>query len=360
MNDAPFKVPTIKDVAREAGVSFKTVSRVINRNPSVNPKMRRAVEEAMQGLDYRPHHAARALRGQRSFSLALLTGWSHEPPALFGPDRSDGPHFSEFLGELTIGCGVACRRNDYHLIYEFLSYGDRERAERSLGGLLDNLRPDGLLIAPPLCDIAWLLDQLDRRQARYARLLPGTDLERGPCFIIDDFGAAKAMTRMLLKAGHRRLGMIAGPADHFAANKRREGFEAALAEVPGARGTVTFGTMMMESGKHQALELLRSASPPSAIFAANDAMAAGVYACAADLSLSIPSELSVIGFDDTMIAGLLNPPLTTVRQPIFEMAGRAVDLLVQAADAGKMPQTELVTLAYSIFERATIAAPRAG
>jgi LacI family transcriptional regulator len=360
MNDAPSKVPTIKDVAREAGVSFKTVSRVINRNPSVNPQMRRAVEEAMQRLGYRPHHAARALRGQRSFSLALLTGWSEEPPELFGAERKDGPHFSEFLSELTIGCSVACRRVDYHLIYEFLSYGDRERAERSLSGLLDNLRPDGLLIAPPLCDIGWLLDRLDARQVRYARLLPGTDLARGLSFIIDDFGAAKAMTAALLEAGHRRLGMIAGPADHFAANKRREGFEAAVAEVPEARGTVTPGTMMMESGRQKALVMLRSAAPPTAIFAANDAMAAGVYAGAADLSLAIPRQLSVIGFDDTLIAGLLNPPLTTVRQPIFEMAGRAVDLLVEAADAGKMPEGELITLAHSISRRGTIAPPAAG
>lgn len=356
---ATTRMPTIKDVAREAGVSFKTVSRVINRNPSVNAEMRQAVELAMQKLRYRPHTAARALRGQRSYSLALLTGWADEPPNLFAPDNTDEPHFSEFFSELTIGCGVTCRKNGYHLICEFLSYGDRERAEQDMGGLLDNLRPDGLLISPPLCDVPWLLDLVERRRVRYARLLPGTDLDRGLSFAIDDFGAAEAITGMLLRAGHRRLGMIAGPADHIAAKERRKGFEAAVAQVPGARCTVAQGNFMMSGGKEQGLALLRSPAAPTAIFAANDAMAAGVMAAAAELGLTVPRDLSVIGFDDTMIARLANPALSTVRQPIFDMAAKAAELLMAAADRGEMAAGELVTFDYTISERGTVAAPPA-
>lgn len=358
--DATMKAPTIKDVAREAGVSFKTVSRVINRNPSVNPEMRLAVERAMQKLSYRPHLAARALRSQRSYSLALMTGWADEPPGLFGPGNDDEPHFSEFQSELAIGCGVTCRKKGYHLIYEFLAYRDRSRAKENMEGLLDNLRPDGLLVIPPLCDIAWLLDLFERRRIRYARLLPGTDLERGLSFVIDDFGAAQALTQLLLNAGHRRLAMIAGPADHVAATERRKGFEAAAADIPDARLQVVQGNFMMGSGRNRARELLSSPQRPTAIFAANDSMAAGVFAAAAELGLSVPQDLSIVGFDDTMIARLTNPPLTTVRQPVFDMACRATERLIEAADGGKMPGSELVTLEYSISERATIAAPPAG
>lgn len=352
------KAPTIKDVAKQAGVSFKTVSRVMNHHPSVNPKIRDAVLEAMQVLNYRPHQAARALRGQRSYSLALLTGWHTLPPGLFDDvQTTDEPRFSEFFSELIIGCSVACRKNSYHLIYEFLAYGEREQAEQSLGNLIDNLRPDGLILTPPLCDVDWLLNLLHDRKIRFCRLLPGTSLDRGLSFVIDDFGAGEAVSNLLLDAGHRKIAMIAGPADHVAANKRRAGFEAALSAIPHARCVVVSGNFTVTGGYERAVELLRSPDRPTAIFAANDAMAAGVVTAANELGLTVPEDLSVMGFDDTMIARLTNPPLTTVRQPVFDIARHAAEALIHCANTGELPDAKLETLDYSISERRSIAPP---
>ncbi len=351
--DGSGKAPTIKDVAREAGVSFKTVSRVINRNPSVNAEMRRAVEGAMRALNYRPHQAARALRSQRSYSIALLAGWATDAPWQ-DAGSADEPRMSEFLGELMIGCSSACRQGGYHLIFEFLAYGDERGGRRALDALLDNLRPDALLLPPPLCDVAWLLDLLEARGLRHARLLPGTQLSRGLGFGIDDRGAAEEITRLLLEAGHRNLAMIAGPPDHFAASERRRGFEAAVAGVHGARGRVIEGDFFIAGGRRAALDLLGRRDAPTAIFAANDAMAAGVLAAAAQLGVAVPAQLSVAGFDDTLIARLAQPGLTTVRQPVFEMGAQAAARLIADLAEGAAATPELVRLDYAITRRGSI------
>lgn len=354
-SSGPPKAPTIKDVAQHAGVSFKTVSRVMNRHPSVNPKIRDAVQEAMRALNYRPHQAARALRSQRSYSIALLTGISSKAPETAAWSNTDEPHYSEFLGELTIGCALAAKENGYHLIYDFLSLSDRHAAGERMEDLLSNLRPDGIILAPPLCDASWLLDILEQRQIRYARLLPGTDLERGLSFVIDDFGAAKAVTHLLLDAGHRQLAMIAGPSDHIAASERRRGFEAAVQQVSGARSVVVEGDFLLRSGRKLALQLLRSSKVPTAIFAANDAMAAGAATAAAELGIRIPTELSLAGFDDALIARTTVPPLTSVRQPTFEIATEATAHLAHAASTGTPAETRLIRVDYSISVRQSIA-----
>lgn len=351
------KNPTIKDVAKRAGVSFKTVSRVMNRHPSVNPDLRKAVEEAMRALDYRPHQAARALRSRRSYSIALLTGWAARIGGKPAKQKSGDPYFSEFLNELTLGCGLGAQQSGYHLIYEIVPYGERDKIESSIENLVRNLRPDGVIMLPPLCDIPWLLDMLDDHGVRYARLLPGTELHRGLSFVIDDFSAAKELVDLLLDAGHRRIGMIAGPKEHIAANERRKAFETAIAECPSASGTIQQGNFSLTSGREQALALLRSPNPPTAIFAANDIMAAGVHTVASELGIAIPAELSLVGFDDTMIARMMLPPLTTVRQPTFEIAMQATKKLAQSADAGGPPAAELIHLEYSISQRASIAPP---
>jgi LacI family transcriptional regulator len=177
--------PTIKDVAREAGVSFKTVSRVMNRDAGVNAAMREAVEAAREALGYRPHHAARALRSSRTYTIALFAGSREEP----GADARAA--FPEYLGEVISGCAQACRPAGFHLVLELLAYGDRRRAASVAGALLDDLTPDGVVLTPPLCDLAWLLDILEQRAIAYVRLMPGAIPERGVCLSVDDFTAAK-------------------------------------------------------------------------------------------------------------------------------------------------------------------------
>ena len=337
--------PTIKDVAREAGVSFKTVSRVVNQDQRVNAEMRAAVEAAMAALGYRPHRAARALRTSRTYAIALLAGSRGEPLA------GDGAQFPEYLGEVITGCAEACRPAGFHLVLEFLAYGDRRKAAGLATALLDDLAPDGVVLTPPLCDLAWLLDILDERAIHCVRLMPGSAPQRGTCLAVDDFTAARGLTGRLLTLGHRHIAFISGPPDHLAASARREGFEAAIAACPGACASIGEGDFLLASGEREATRLLRAGDRPTALFAANDSMAAGALKAAAALGLTVPRDLSVAGFDDSFIASLATPSLTSVRQPTAELARRAAALLIAAASAGQPLTPGALRLECTIVER---------
>jgi LacI family transcriptional regulator len=337
--------PTIKHVAARAGVSFKTVSRVMNGDTHVNVDMREAVEAAMAALGYRPHRAARTLRSSRTYAIALLAGSRDEPAP---GERAPIP---EYLGEVIAGCTQACRPAGFHLVLELLTYGDRRKAAAVAGALLDDLAPDGVVLVPPLCDLDWLLELLEQRAIAYARLMPGAEPGRGACLAVDDFAAAQALTARLLEAGHRHLAMIAGPPDHLAARARREGFEAALAACPGARARIGEGDFFLASGKREALRLLAGSDRPTALFAANDSMAAGALRAAATLGLAVPRDLAVAGFDDSSVAELTTPALTSIRQPTAQLARRAAAKLIAAAGAGEGLAAGTERLACTIVER---------
>lgn len=341
--------PTIKDVADRAGVSFKTVSRVVNGDARVNVAMREAVEAAMTALDYRPHRAARALRSSRTFAIALLAGAKNEPAA------GERAPFPEYLGDVVAGCTRACRPAGFHLVIEFLSYGDRRRAQAAASALLDDLAPDGVLLAPPLCDVRWLLDLLEQRAIPFARLMPGAAPGQGLCFTVNDFAAARELTERLLAAGHRELAFIAGPPDHLAARDRREGFEAAVAACPGATAQIGEGDFFLASGEREALRLLSGPTRPTALFAANDMMAAGALRAAGTFGLTVPGDIAIAGFDDSSIATLTAPPLTSVRQPTAELAQRAAAALIAAAGHGQ-PSPAVTRLECHIIERDSTAA----
>lgn len=344
---SPDRRPTIKDVARHAGVSFKTVSRVVNGDRHVNEAMRDAVQTAMAALGYRPHRAARSLRTSRTYTIVLLAGSRDEPAA------GERTQFPEYLGEVLAGCTRACRPAGFHLVLEILAYGDQRRAAAVATALLDDLAPDGVVLAPPLCDLGWLLDLLEARSIRHARLMPGAFPERGACLAVDDFVASRDLTRRLLAAGHRHLAFIAGPPDHLAAQARRAGFESALASSPGARAVIGEGDFFLASGEREARTVLAGTDRPTALFAANDAMAAGALRAASVLGLSVPQDLALAGFDDSSIATLTTPTLTSVRQPTAELARRAAALLIAAASRNEAPPEGTQRLRCVIIERAS-------
>lgn len=334
--DGGVKRPTIKDVAARAGVSFKTVSRVMNGQASVNPNIRAAVERAMAELDYRPHRAARAMRSSRSFAMAVLTGGRDEP--------ADGgsAHFPAFMGDVVMGAAQGCRAAGYHLVLEYVAYGDQRRATAIASALIDDVAPDGVILLPPLCDQPWLLDLLETRGVPHVRLLPGAQPDRGLSMAINDLAAARAMTQHLLDLGHRHIGFIDGPPDHLAASARRTGFAVAMAGCDGAVASHDAGTFFMASGEAAATRLLSLPRRPTAIFAANDSMAAGAIRAAHSLGLRVPGDVSIAGFDDSALAQLTLPALTTMRQPVRDMARRAVGMLVagsggQSGDARADP-----------------------
>jgi len=307
------KKVTITDVARLAGVSIKTVSRVVNREPNVRAELRGKVDAAIAQLGYQPNLAARSLAAGRSFNIGILFD-------------NPSPNYTMRMQE---GAYAACRSLGYQLVFEHMDT-DSADIDGRLDAMFEHRRVDGVVVTPPATDCQAVMEALERHRLPYVRIAPKVMLGRSPEIFSNDTFAMGEIVQLLWRLGHRRFGLIAGPESHGASEWRRTGFLEALgargldpAEVAMADGDFTFA-----SGIGAGLRLLRRADRPTAIFAANDDMAAGLFAAAAQLGLRIPEMLSVVGFDDSWIARSVWPELTTMHQPIAEMAYAAVEMLV--------------------------------
>ena len=307
---------TIKDVSRASGVSIKTVSRVLNNERYVGAETRAKVRAAVAELKFRPSTAARSLAGRRSYQIALIC---------------DNPS-PYYVYEMQSGVRDRCAEDGVRMIaqpYDRTS----DRLLDEIENLIDATHVDGLILTPPICDHPAVLDLLARRGVRYVRVSPGTAIEIAPAAFLDNVAAAAAMTAHLLSLGHERVGFIAGHPGYPSSAQRLYGHTQAL----GAAGIafdpelVREGEYDFASGAAAAEGLLDLPRPPTAIFAASDDMAAGALAAAHRRGLSVPSQLSVAGFDDTALAGYVWPPLTTIRQPTRDMAYQAADLLLAPA-----------------------------
>lgn len=303
----------IEDVAKAAGVSIKTVSRVLNREPNVRPETRERVMQAAQTLRYTPDVSARSLAGNRSFNIALIY---------------NNPSDNYMMGVIS-GVLDACEAEQYHMIL-----CPAELDESGLLGSIDDLmarsRPDGLLLTPPLTDSPALLQRLEELGMPFACISP-KHREGRVGVAMDEPQAAEQMVDHLVALGHRRIAHILGHPAHGASGWRLDGYRRSLSkagiaidpelEVP--------GEFSFESGVAAAARLLDLAQPPTAVFAANDDMAAGVIHVAHQRGLRLPQELSVCGFDDTPMSQQIFPSLTTVHQPTDEM-GRIATLALLA------------------------------
>ncbi len=305
---------TIHDVAREAGVSIKTVSRVVNREPNVRPATRARVEEAIARLNYRPNISARSLAGARSYLLGLLY---------------DNPSAS-YLSELQMGAAAACQRAGYHLMTEHVSVEAKGLREQ-VAALLAAVRLDGVILSPPVSDSAEVMGALENAGIRYVRIAPSNFPGRAGSVLIDDKMAAEEMTRALWQLGHRDIAFIKGPRSHPSSQQRLDGFVAALKALGGKvrKDWLLPGSFSAQSGFAAGEALFRKAERPSAVFACNDDMAMGLLSAAHRWHVEIPAELSVAGFDDSPVAATLWPSLTTVRQPTRAMAELAVQMLIE-------------------------------
>jgi LacI family transcriptional regulator len=332
------KGPNIKDVAEYAGVSPKTVSRVHNGERWVREEVREKVLAAIKVLNYRPNAAARSLSGSRSYLLGLVL---------------DNPS-SHYAGDVQLGALKRARLRGCHLVVEPV---DIEAASwtTELTASITALRLDGVLLTPPLCDNADVLKVLDDLDVPYVRISPDRDPERSPFVHIDERVAAFEMANYLLDRGHTDIGFLRGQATHSSARLRFEGFRDALA----ARGLapreawIVDGDFQFLSGQDAARAMLSWNPRPTAVFAANDAMAFGVIVAASKLGLNVPGDLSVVGFDDAPAAQIYSPGLTTIRQPVIEMGALAVDLLL--APAGEEATGEGHCLAHGLVERDSVA-----
>lgn len=335
------KGATIIDVAKRAGVSPMTVSRVINSGSGVREATRNAVEQAILDLNYTPNLAARKLVTSSEVRIGIVYS---NPSAAF---------MSEFL----VGIFEEASAKGAHL---YLAPGRDGKAPQP--DVIDTMISAGLagvILAPPLGESVVI-----RKHIRAASLpmavVGGRTGGETICVRIDDRKAAYDMTRHLLTIGHRRIGFILGNPDQSASADRLGGFHDAIREVEGAESIVVQGDFGYPSGLTAGEHLLDTPIPPTAIFASSDDMAAAVVSVAHRRHLDVPQDLTVVGFDDTTAAVTLWPPLTTIHQPVRDMAAMALDLLMQdlrSGTANPITSREHV-LDHRIVERLSAAAPR--
>ncbi|HEY0412856.1 MAG TPA: LacI family DNA-binding transcriptional regulator [Allosphingosinicella sp.] len=304
---------TIEDVARAAGVSAMTVSRVINGGKNVRESTRVAVLEAVRKLNFSPNTAARSLAAGEATHIGLLYA---NPSAAY---------LSQFL----IGALHAARRAGAHLVIESCESEDAdEQAEVTRRFATSDV--EGVILPPPLSESQPIMAELAAIGIPVVTVAMGTPQEDSLNIRIDDYAAAGEMTRHLLELGHRHVGFIKGHPNHIASHDRARGFQDALREygVDPNRAPIEQGYFTYRSGLTASERLLSRADPPTAIFASNDDMAAATVSVAHRRGLVVPDDLSVVGFDDTALATSVWPELTTVKQPISAMAEAALELLL--------------------------------
>lgn len=330
--------PTINDVARVAGVSKKTVSRVINRSPLLNADTRARVEVVIADLGYIPNPQARALALRRNYLVGLV---------------HDNPN-AQMVMSVQGGILEALHGTEFELVVRPVDRGSATMQD-DLRHFLERQRLFGIVILPPVSEndaVARLCAQIG---CRYVRMGSARLDDDDHMVASNDREAVRAATAYLIGEGHRRIGLIAGPHGFRSARERRLGFEEALAEAGIAlpRSMIADGNYRFDSGLVAAERLLDVVPRPTAIFASNDEMAAGVMHAARQRGLDIPRDLSIIGFDDTPVAAHVWPPLTTVRWPIASMARSAALKLVAEGEAVAEPSLFISTL----IRRASVAAP---
>ncbi|HXI77278.1 MAG TPA: LacI family DNA-binding transcriptional regulator [Steroidobacteraceae bacterium] len=304
---------TIQEVADLAKVSPKTVSRVINNEPRVRSDTRARILEAIETLNYRPNLNARGLASNRSFLIGLFC----EKPG-------------DYLSEFQAGAVARCRESSLHLMVEPWDV-DSPMIDRQIDTLLGQLRLEGVILLPPLSDHPVVLKKLHEASIPIVRIAPKNHLSRTPSIGIDDYAAARQITSHLASLGHRRIGFMLGRPEHGATEQRYRGFVDEMRDRQLAIDSdlVQTGNFVFGDGLLCAERMLRAAAPPTAIFASNDDMAAAAISMARKIGLDLPGQLSVAGFDDAPVASMIWPELTTVRQPVSEMARIAADLIIQ-------------------------------
>ncbi len=326
--------PTIDDVASLAGVSIKTVSRVVNREPNVRESTRVKVEKAIAELKYRPNPSAQNLASRRAHLIVLVYD---DPSAYEIPS-------SAYIIEMQQGALRACRNAGFELLIHPCNYRNRY-VGRELQELIGQVRPAGIILAAPLSNMPKIVRSVRETGAPYVRLSHGGENGSEYSVATDDRAFSAAMTRYLASLGHQRIAFIKGNTLHTAVNNRYEGYKQGLEEsgLPFSDKLVAQGDNSIGSGEAAAAELLHREPRPTAIFCANDDMAAGVLRVAMRLGIRIPEDLSIAGCDDISLARQLNPSLTTIRQPLDAMAEAAALALIEGArGAAHEPGLEVV------------------
>ncbi|MEJ2239857.1 MAG: LacI family DNA-binding transcriptional regulator, partial [Gemmatimonadales bacterium] len=321
---------------------IKTVSRVFNQAPNVRPATRDNVLAAAETLNYRPNLSARQLASNRTFLVGLLY------------DDPDPENANDYVTVVQSGSLQACREFGYHLLINPC----KAYSEGLIGEIIRlHHQVDGFIVLQPLSDLP-AMNRLLRDNDIACVRVSQRPFEGFPWISVADVDAADDMTEHLLQLGHRRIGFIVGQPDHGQSHDRLAGYRRALERngIPFEDELVEQGLFEYESGYECGRKLLSSIRPPTAIFASNDAMAMGVLSVAHEMGLDVPRELSVAGYDDSPLARHAWPALTTVRQPVAEVARLATIELVNRLQ-GRSDENPHHCLRAELVRRASTASP---
>lgn len=331
--------PTLHDVAALAGVSYQTVSRVVNRHPSVSKPTRLRVQRAIAELDYSPNRAAQSLVTRRSRTVGIVSFGTQ----YYGP--------SQMLTNIE----AALRAEGYGLVYAAVDEDDPSELERQIAAMRAQL-VDGLVLITPV--EAYRTDEVTRLIRTPFVMIDVHLGERVPSVVIDQRHGARLATAHLLELGHTRLAEISGPLRWSGAEQRHAGFLATLAEA-GLEPVASLASDWTPAGGHRACGALLARNEPfTGLVVGNDQMALGAMRALREAGLDVPRDVSVVGFDDIPEAAYLEPPLTTIRQDFAALGHQAAELLLSFIGAPETPAQQRVLYTELVRRKSTGAPPR--
>lgn len=306
---------TINDVAKHAGVSIKTVSRVMNNESSVRDNTREKVMASVTELNYRPNLAARNLAGTKSFSIAYVY---------------DNPN-AYYIIDMQNGILNACKKQGFELLIHPCDAKQAETIEE-ITNMVKHSRIAGLVLTPPFSEMPEFVEKLTALDVKVVRIMSGDTAPDSltPCIMVNDNAASKTITQHLINNGHKRIGFLAGGAEHNSTVERLEGYKSALLENNLAIDSelIIAGEYSFESGVEGVKALMNEEKKPTAIFSCNDEIAAGALFAARLMNIEIPQQLSITGFENSPFSRQTWPKLTTANQPNPKIAEDAANLLI--------------------------------
>ncbi|MBB1334256.1 LacI family DNA-binding transcriptional regulator [Pseudoalteromonas sp. SR44-5] len=323
---------TINDVARLAGVSMKTVSRVINKEPSVRKKTYDTVMDAVKELNYQPNLAARNLAGTSSFTVGLVY---------------DNPN-AYYVIDMQNGVLSRCKDEGYELVIHPCTYTDANMKDEFIT-MIKRSRLAGLVLTPPLSEQSSITNLLDELNIHYVRVLSGrpSDDDQDTCIYVNDYKAAYEITTHLLTHGHENIGFICGDKEHKSTSERLEGYKAALADNHKEfdKRFIYDGKYSFESGVEGAKHLLaeNNTLAITAILGGNDEMAAGALFASRLMGIAIPEQLSITGFEDSPFSRQTWPKLTTAHQANDVISQHAARLLFTKTRGARNQDKDIIT-----------------
>ncbi len=330
------------DVANHASVSIKTVSRVLNNEPHVQDKLRERVLKAVKDLGYVPSASARNLRSSRTYTIHLIVHNTR----------------SNFIYAIQSGALTASQRHGYTLHWTFLDPSISEN-KKDLKAWCEQLvsqkRPDGVILIPPYANNEAVNTYFNALKIPILRVGPNDIEDDNTTVKIDDCSAARDATQHLIDAGHTHIAFIRGLENQNATHERFRGYQQALAEsgIAFDPNIVFSGAFDFASGMAAGEKITHLKNRPSAVFAANDDMAAGVVVTAHKNNLRIPEDISIIGFDDSELAEKIWPPLTTIRQPRIAFGEQAAEILISQIGTRGIDKPRTVLMDYETIIRSS-------